>query len=1183
MESVSTRRSTAHYTLIFPAVLGATIPGLVHAESKFWQWPVGVCSTWQTDSCWHGPGRPGSGDDVFIRDTFFGRQQVEINSATGDAWARDVYLMNGTFGSHIEQTGGHLHARSMFLATSDAFGAGASYAQRNGDVTLSETLSVGHQRNAQGQYSLHDGRLQTVNTVVGNKGEGTFEQRGGQHVADGLILGSQSVGSGRYVLQGGSLEARGASIGRRGSGEFEQSVHTAVSLDSLILGHYDTGDGTYALDGGLLEISGNVYSGAGRARLEITDRSIVRIAGDIRQGNTASPHVGFDGSGTSTLAINGGRLSVGDASGGHLSVDHFHLGEQAGDRGTYRHSGGFFEASKYLHVGLAGQGELRLEGGTYAVARHLHIGRLAGSDGSVVVDGAGTVLTGRNANVGNEGIGSLEIGNGATVRDVRAVIGAAVGSDGTARVHSGGSWISSETLEIGVSGRGSLSVESGGNVSSVDGRIAVNGGSSGSVYVTGAGARWDNTGDVVAGRDGSGLLAVSEGGQVSGSAGYAGQGTARWAMIDVRDAGSAVELAGDLYVGHSGTGRLQILDGGRVSNLTGYLGRNASGEGTATVIGVGSEWRNTGDVAVGSYGSGMLNIRDGGLVANQTAFVGTHAGSSGTVRLQGEGAHWAIADDLYIGGNLVGAGGDGVLTLTRGGSVQVNDTVTVYETGSLQLWGGDLRTGSLIAAPDAISFRDGTLQVHGGSFDHGRNEIMLNGHHSAANPTLMLSGGAEVVPRLAKVIVGDDAAAALKVAAGTQLESRDGFLGRQSGGNGAAAVEGAGAQWVVGHSLYVGGSPRVEGGTGDLAVLDGGEVGSLYHFLGYGAGAQGRLTVSGEGARVTADTLFVSGYEGTGIAEVRAGGTVQSASAIAGLAGGSDGSIAVAGPGSALRATWLESGRYGTGAVAVTGGAAIHADSVKVGVRAGGQGVIRVEDAGSRLRVAGDMSVGGSEAAAGGSGYVLLAGGSIDVERTIKLWQQGRLTLDHGHLAAQTIDAGAEGSIFDFNGGTLAVERFHGQLVNRGGTLAPGASPGRTEIVGDYVQHADATLAIEIGGLLAGAEHDVLDVTGTATLGGALSVSWYDLGLGTYVASAGDAFDILAAETLVGEFDLLALADLRTGLYWQIAYLQDQFGTTDVVRLSVVGAHVSNPGALWLFATGLFGVVRTVRRGRARH
>jgi hypothetical protein len=112
---------------------------------------------------------------------------------------------------------------------------------------------------------------------------------------------------------------------------------------------------------------------------------------------------------------------------------------------------------------------------------------------------------------------------------------------------------------------------------------------------------------------------------------------------------------------------------------------------------------------------------------------------------------------------------------------------------------------------------------------------------------------------------------------------------------------------------------------------------------------------------------------------------------------------------------------------------------------------------------------------------------------------------------------------------------------------------------------------------VAGSEYDLLDVSGTATLDGTLDVSLFDLGSGLFTPHLGDSFDILTADLIQGSFGSLTLAALDPGLTWDIGYLTDAIGSTDVVRLSVVNA-VPIPPAVWLFGSGLLGLVFVARR-----
>jgi hypothetical protein len=169
-------------------------------------------------------------------------------------------------------------------------------------------------------------------------------------------------------------------------------------------------------------------------------------------------------------------------------------------------------------------------------------------------------------------------------------------------------------------------------------------------------------------------------------------------------------------------------------------------------------------------------------------------------------------------------------------------------------------------------------------------------------------------------------------------------------------------------------------------------------------------------------------------------------------------------------------------------------------------------------------------------------------------------------------------SLYDLQGGTLSGNgQLNGDISVSGGTVGPGNSPGLLSIDGNYLQTISGILAIELGGLIPGAEYDVLDITGSATLAGALDVELFDLGDGLFSPKLGDSFDILLAETLSGSFDTFLLAELDEGLSFDVSYLINEIGSTDVVRLSVVSS-VPIPSAVWFFGSGLLGLL-----GMARH
>ena len=119
------------------------------------------------------------------------------------------------------------------------------------------------------------------------------------------------------------------------------------------------------------------------------------------------------------------------------------------------------------------------------------------------------------------------------------------------------------------------------------------------------------------------------------------------------------------------------------------------------------------------------------------------------------------------------------------------------------------------------------------------------------------------------------------------------------------------------------------------------------------------------------------------------------------------------------------------------------------------------------------------------------------------------------------VDAGAvfrSTNITSFLGGTIegnGTVRVSNPLVNEGATVMPGASAGELTIDGDYTQESAGTLQIEIGGLLPGEQHDVLDVTGMAVLGGTLEL----ILLNGFVPEVGESFVIMTAGAMSGTFD----------------------------------------------------------------
>lgn len=172
-------------------------------------------------------------------------------------------------------------------------------------------------------------------------------------------------------------------------------------------------------------------------------------------------------------------------------------------------------------------------------------------------------------------------------------------------------------------------------------------------------------------------------------------------------------------------------------------------------------------------------------------------------------------------------------------------------------------------------------------------------------------------------------------------------------------------------------------------------------------------------------------------------------------------------------------------------------------------------------------------------GLIHVASGTLDFEDSNIRNEGGEWQIDSG----TTVKApGSFGGMFELNagavrgGGTLLVRR----LNNNGGLVAPGDSAGILNVIGDgptgrpgdYLQGANGTLEIEIGGLTPGTGHDQLKIAGNATLDGKLKLSL----LNGFIPATNDEATILTALTRSGTFAAVDTGGLPDGLEVEMEY-----------------------------------------------
>ena len=596
-----------------------------------------------------------------------------------------------------------------------------------------------------------------------------------------------------------------------------------------------------------------------------------------------------------------------------------------------------------------------------------------------------------------------------------------------------------------------------------------------------------------------------------------------------------------------------------------YLGFLQTGNGTYNLSGSASLTANT--EIISGYGIGVFNQSGGSNTADYLAVTkcSSNACGSGTYNIS-DGSLSVNSLDIASTGN---SGYQAVAVFNQsGGTVTVSNQLNLADdysaNGTYNLSGGNLNAGELGLWDAHLTAITGVFNQTGGTVETNRVVSTFGDF------TYNLDGGSLTTNTI-------------------DLQSYSNF--NQTGGKNTVSdtlslennYDGE-SNYTLSEGVLNAGNIVVNGGT---FTQTGGsnKVDNLY--LGYAEAGNGTYNLSGTGS-LTAENVIISrlgngtfnqlgGSNKANYIAVSSCADGKGCSATTGIYNLSGGSLSV---NNMDIATYFDrtdddgAGAYPVGVFNQSGGTVIVDNQLNFADENGAEGTYNLS--GGSLQ-AGELGLLDNEQT-GRSGVFNQTGGTVNANRILSTFDTFTYNLSKGSLKAKTIELhnniGPDGPlgnvVFNFNGGRLIVDKFVGSLVNKGGTLAPGSSAGTTEITGNYTQGSNAALEIEIGGLAQGVQYDWLNVKQTAALAGTLDVSL--LGSGSFTLGEGNVFDILSAESITGKFDLLTLADLKDGLKWNVSYLTDVTGTTDVVRLSVEA--ISN-----LFPTANAGSDQTVDEG----
>jgi T5SS/PEP-CTERM-associated repeat protein len=363
-----------------------------------------------------------------------------------------------------------------------------------------------------------------------------------------------------------------------------------------------------------------------------------------------------------------------------------------------------FSSSTVDTIGWDGAATVNVAAGGRFDTRQVILGRVAGSSGTVNLDGANALWQHLTwyADVGRAGSGTVNVLNGARITAAqRFVIGGTwtnlepAGGTGTLTVDGtgssvtfGNSSLTDSGLNVGRRGTGTVTISNGGVVEVIG---------------------TTNTQNVWVGyqEGGTGTVNIESGGRLTtGGVLRLSTGTdAGDATINVTGANSRLEVTQHAFIGNSGatdaTGTLAISNGGAATiGAYAVIGNLAGRTGAVTVDGSGSSLNVATYVHVGSNGTGTLEITNGGSVVQGTEsaspnfWIGRNAGA-GTVTIDGLGSVLDARNSVHVAANpsLAPTGGTGELLVQDNGLVKVGANLVVRNGGSVELSGGTIEVG----------------------------------------------------------------------------------------------------------------------------------------------------------------------------------------------------------------------------------------------------------------------------------------------------------------------------------------------------------------------------------------------------------------------------------------------------------------------------------------------------------
>lgn len=686
--------------------------------------------------------------------------------------------------------------------TSDAASSNTYFNPSSGTVTLDLGANtwttpgqfwIGQSAGANSTVVMSNGALVVTNAAkagdftVGRAGSGAFTMNGGTILSDYGAAGFTGNGS-TILLSGPSTiwsNSTQYTVGYYGNNSrlVVSNQATLVAGSGILrIGHYSKSNLLVVADGGVVKSVSTYLSHDGASS---SGNSALITGSNSFWNNSDSFLVGLNGGGNTTVVSNNAVLQTATLNVGHASGTNalaIYTGGTVLATNVNISLGGTLVSNRIVVAGgsliatnstgtaslaLGGvDSELGLQGGLVRADKlNVNASALNNAGGTVVAKAfnvANGTVNARDGSTTDVGVATLYIGNtvGQTgrwnvVSGTNAILGATrLSGDSSGIVGimtvSGAGTLQSQVgaLEVGRNGSNALLVITNGARMEVSGSASVGGGTGGgnTAIVAGNGSTWDLNNS----------LAMF--------LGYFGSGN----QVIITNNGYVDASAGTFYIGYSGgsDNRVTIADGGKLDAAYIPFGQaGATSNNLVLVSGAGSLLQtpnmaisvNSGArgnrlvvtnggmaridlLTVGGNGShNQADILAGGvLIATNSVVLGNGATSASNL-ITVSGGSLAITNSSASAKLVVGATGQGTLTL-NGGNLVVDQFLATNGVNSVvNLHAGDLVTRSTtIRNAAAFTVGDGvqaaTLKLNGGA------HLFADGLSVASNGTLTGTG-----------------------------------------------------------------------------------------------------------------------------------------------------------------------------------------------------------------------------------------------------------------------------------------------------------------------------------------------------------------------------------------------------------------------------------------------------------